>query len=73
MNKKSFFLEVTTKYRMICRKSKKNLKYIQNENRKLITVVKYMFAKKIVLFFLVVTKEANYYIKIYIRGQKDFG
>jgi hypothetical protein len=54
---------------MIYRNSRKNLKYIQDSNRKLITVLEYVSAKKIILLSLVIIKKVNYYRKIYIRSQ----
>jgi len=72
MNNKSFLLGISAKYKVICRKGKKNLKYIQNINRKLITILKYISAEKVVLPPLIIIKRGNYYIRIYIRSQKGF-
>jgi hypothetical protein len=54
---------------MIYRKGRKNLKYTQDSNRELITVLECVSAEEVVLPSLVVIKKANHYRKIHIKGQ----
>jgi Tc5 transposase DNA-binding domain len=69
MDEKGFLLGIAAKCRVICRKGRKNPKYTQDGNRELITVLEYVSAEGVVLPPLVVTKGANHYIGMHIRGQ----
>jgi hypothetical protein len=69
MNEKGFLLGISAKYRVICKKGRKNPKYTQDGNRELITVLECVSAEGVVLSLLVVIKGMNHYIGIHIRGQ----
>ena len=69
MDKKNFLLGISTKCKMICRKGRKNPKYIQDGNRELIIVLECVSAKGVVLSLLVVTKGTNHYRGMHIRSQ----
>src|SRR4051794_9428992 len=69
IDEKGFLLGVSAKCRVVCRKGRKNPKYIQDGNRELITILECVSAEGVVLPSLVVTKGANHYIGMHIRGQ----
>ena len=69
MDEKGFLLGILAKCRVICRKGRKNLKYTQDGNRELITVLEYVSAEEVVLPSLVVTKGVNHYREMHIRDQ----
>jgi DDE superfamily endonuclease len=69
MDEKSFLLGISAKCSIICRKGRKNLKYTQDDNRELITILECISTEGVVLPPLVVTKGANHYKRMYIRGQ----
>ena len=73
IDKKGFLLGISAKYKVVCRKGRKNPKYTQDGNKKLITVLECVSIEGVVLPPLVVIKEVNYYIRTYIRGQGDPG
>ena len=73
MDEKGFLLGISAKCRVIYKKSRKNLKYTQNGNRELITVLECVSAEGVVLPLLVVTKRANHYRRTHIRGQGNSG
>ena len=69
MDKKGFLLGISVKCRVVCRKGRKSLKYVQDENRELITVLEYVLSIGVVLPPMIVTKGADHYIGTHIKGQ----
>jgi hypothetical protein len=69
MDEKGFLLGMAAKVKVVCRKGRKNPKYIQDGNRELITVLECVSATGVALPPLVVTKGANHYLGNHIKGQ----
>jgi len=61
---------IVCRVKVICRKGRKNLRYTHNSNRKIITVLEYIYTFKYILLPLIVTKKSYYYARNYIKGQK---
>jgi hypothetical protein len=68
MNEKGFLLKISVKCKVVCRRDRRNPKYIHNGNRELISVLEYVSTEEVVLPPLVVTKKMNHYIETYIRN-----
>jgi acetylornithine/succinyldiaminopimelate/putrescine aminotransferase len=71
MNEKGFLMGMASRSKVVCRKGKRNPKYVHDGNRELISVLECLSATERVLPPLVVTKGKSIVAGHYIEGQED--